>query len=68
MSRTRFLLTFILTFALFAPGSASAKNSTPRFTGTFVQLWDSHATWGSTHWSDLFASLRAIGVTEVIVQ
>ena len=68
MNKIRFLLTFILAFALFAPSSASAKGGAPRFTGTFVQLWDTHATWDSTRWNDLFASLRAIGVTEVIVQ
>lgn len=68
MHKIRYLLIFILTCTLLWPGAASAKASAPRFTGTFVQLWDTHATWESARWNDLFASLRAIGVTEIIVQ
>lgn len=68
MNKIRFLLTFMLAFVLFAPYAVSAKDRSPRFTGTFVQLWDTHATWDSARWNDLFASLRAIGVAEVIVQ
>ena len=68
MHKIRYLLIFILTCTLLSPGAASAKASVPRFTGTFVQLWDTHATWESARWNDLFASLRAIGITEIIVQ
>ena len=68
MHKIRYLLIFILTCVFLSPGAASAKASAPYFTGTFVQLWDSHATWESARWNNLFAALRAIGVTEVIVQ
>ena len=68
MHKIRYLLIFIMAYTLLSPGAARAKASVPRFTGTFVQLWDTHATWESARWNDLFASLRAIGVTEIIVQ
>ena len=68
MHKIRYLLIFIMACTLLSPGMAGAKASTPRFTGTFVQLWDTHTTWESARWNDLLASLRAIGVTEIIVQ
>ena len=68
MRYTRYLLILLLAYTLLAPATAGAKDRTPRFTCTFMQLWDMHATWESARWNDLFASLRAIGITEVIVQ
>lgn len=68
MRYTRYLLILLLACTLLAPATAGAKDRTPRFTCTFMQLWDMHATWESARWNDLFASLRAIGITEVIVQ
>lgn len=68
MRYTRYLLILLLACTLLAPATAGAKDKTPRFTSTFMQLWDMHATWESARWNDLFASLRAIGITEVIVQ
>ena len=68
MRYARYLLFLLLVCTILAPATAGAKDRTPRFTSTFMQLWDTHATWESTRWNDLFASLRAIGITEVIVQ
>ena len=68
MRYTRYLLILLLAYTLLAPATAGAKDRTPHFTCTFMQLWDMHATWESARWNDLFASLRAIGITEVIVQ
>jgi len=40
----------------------------PRFTGTFLQLLADHTAWDQARWETLFAAMRAIGVTEVVVQ
>jgi hypothetical protein len=47
---------------------AAVAAAAPRFTGTFVQLLAEHEQWGVDRWRALFASLRAIGVDEAVVQ
>lgn len=63
----RIVLTLLYLAPLCWPGAASAAE-TPRFTGTFVQLLAEHASWDEARWRALFASMRAIGVTEAVVQ
>jgi hypothetical protein len=62
----RFLLALACLMPLARPALASAE--APRFTGTFLQLLDDHASWSAAQWEGLFASLRAVGVRDVVVQ
>ncbi|SCM72649.1 DUF4434 domain-containing protein [Desulfovibrio sp. 86] len=59
------LISLIITLSV-QDGRADAAK--PVITGTFLQLWDVHATWTEERWQSLFAALRAIGVDEVVVQ
>jgi hypothetical protein len=69
MGRTfiRLVLALLCLALLHLPALARAAEA-PRFTGTFVQLLADHASWDLARWKAVFASMRAIGVTEVVVQ
>lgn len=49
-------------------GPVAALAQTPRFTGTFVQISADKADWDLARWTALFASLRAVGIDEIVVQ
>lgn len=61
---------FVLLGLFWAPAAPSAwgRAAGPTFSGTFLQLWNAHAGWSGQQWQDLLASMRAIGVTEIVVQ
>jgi hypothetical protein len=67
VARRILLLALLCLVPLSRPVPAAAAG-TPRITGTFLQLLADHAAWDAGRWQALFASLRAIGITEVVVQ
>lgn len=68
MKRILQFLTLISIIIAFSAQGVKANSANPVLTGTFIQLWDEHATWSDQRWQSLFAALRAIGIDEVVVQ
>jgi hypothetical protein len=53
---------------LLAGCASNAPQAAPRLTGSVIQFNPAHAVWVRSDWAKLFKSLRALGMTQIVVQ
>jgi len=65
---TVLLLVGMLSVSCASTANAIDASGKPAFQATFLQLWNLHNSWTDTQWDALCASLKEMGVREVILQ
>lgn len=61
-NRTWSVILVLLIFASFGYGDAL------RLKGTYLQLWSRHTSWTEKDWQILFADLKALNVSDLVIQ